>query len=96
MNEKHYKEAKRWMQQNPDAYMLFSAFANEMAATGQKFGARLIAERIRWECKLKKIGTWKWGNNHTKYVAMRWCREFPQYAHLISFRGGIKYQEDLF
>ena len=97
MNQKHYNAAWKWMRQNPDAYRLFCRFANEMAEVGKKFGARLISNRIRWECQLDKVGTFKWNNNHTTYVALRWCDEHPQYAHLVNFRHGNKeLQEDLF
>jgi len=97
MNEKHYEAAWKWMRENPRAYALFHRFAMEMVETGQKFGAKLIAERIRWECKLTKIGEFKWSNNHTKYVALRWADNNPSHAHLLTFRnGGKEHQQELF
>lgn len=97
MNRKHYLAACRWMDENPMAYTLFDRYALEMASTGQKFGAKLIAERVRWECRLRKVGEFLWNNNHTKYVSMRWRRENPKYAHLVSVRNGEAEEElDLF
>lgn len=95
MNEKHAANARKWMSQNPRAYELFDRFASQMAAVGRRFGARLIAERIRWECRLQKIGEFKWNDHYTKYVALEWVKHNPRYADLLEFRnGGSAHDED--
>lgn len=87
MSKRLRDKAHEWMERNPRAYQLFCKYAGEIAATGRKFGAKLIAERIRYECFLRvDLDGWKWNNNHTKYVAQRWVFEHPHYAHLLTFR----------
>lgn len=86
--DKHRVKAWQWMAENPRAYQLFSNFASRIAATGKRFGAKLVSERVRWEWYFSKGGqTCKWNNNYTKYVAERWAEENPRYAHLLEFRN---------
>ncbi len=93
MSGKLNRAAQEWMERNPNAYTLFDKFALQMVNSGQKFGAKLVAERIRWECRLRKIGQWKWNNNYTKYVALRWAENNPIFAHYLEFRERSKPQE---
>jgi hypothetical protein len=83
---KYEKRAATWLMLNPQAYLYFNAYAMQMVNAGQKFGAKLIAERIRWEVKLKRVGDFKWNNNYTSEVARTWAEKNPRYAHLLSFR----------
>ena len=83
----HEEKARIWMAENPRAYRLFDKYASQAAATGQKFGAKLIAEQIRWQCFLAKGNErFKFNNNYTAYVARKWAANNPHYAHLLNFR----------
>ena len=88
--EKHRIKAEQWMKDNPLVYCMFDSFAMQMALNYKKFGAKLVAERVRWECRLAKGNKFKVNNNYVKYMAERWAKENPRYAHLITFRGKEK------
>ena len=88
MSENDWKaKTLLWLETNPLAYELFDFYANEIVDAGvNRFGAKLIAERIRWESALRKVEGWKWNNNYTAYVARIWADRNPEHAHRIRFR----------
>jgi len=94
MNKKHAAMAQAWMDENPEAYELFDRFAQQMATTRRKFGAKLVAERIRWECRLRRDGEFKWNNNYTTYVAHKWAEHNPHLADLLEFRTRRRIPEE--
>lgn len=81
------EKAEQWFAENPDAWAMFSSFCWQAAYTGRRFGAKAVAERIRWETLLRTNTTFKWNNNYTAWAARKWATENPNYAHLLSFRG---------
>lgn len=81
-------EAARWIAENPQVYRLFERFALEAAAQGRPFGAKLLAERVRWECVVvgRSDDLYKLNNNHTAYVARRLVADHPELGPLLRFR----------
>ena len=66
-----YQAWKRFHEENPQVYKLFLKFANEAREAGrERFGARMIWERIRWYTQVETTG-WKFklNNNHVPYYA---------------------------
>ena len=88
---KHELKALEWLKEVPAAYELFDRFATEMAESGEIFGSKLIFERMRYECRLRKLGEYKVNNNYASFVGRLWAERNPRHAHLLKFR---KVKED--
>ena len=88
MSENDWKaKTMLWLETNPQAYELFDHYAKQLIVAGSKrFGAKLIAERIRWGAAMQEYQGWKWNNNYTAYVARIWADRNPEHAHRIRFR----------
>ena len=79
-------KAALWMQSNPEAMALFERFTLEAGARGRRFGMKLVAERVRWECSIAKDGEWKINNSYTAAIARALIRKHPHLAKLIETR----------
>ena len=79
-------QAERWMDENPLAYSLFVKFAKLMAGKRMRFGAQLIAERVRWESMFKYSGEYKINNNYVAYIARRLVADYPELKQWMTFR----------
>lgn len=78
---------------NRGVWEAFERFALEAAATGRKhFGAKLIVERVRWECEIEQRGEFKCNNNFTAYLARLFVTKYPEHRDLFEFRevSGLK------
>ncbi len=84
---KHEAAALKWIAANPDGFKMFEFYALEAASTGKRFGIGQIAERVRWETRIKKLGAFKVNNNHRSYIARELVRRHPQLKDLIEFRS---------
>ena len=83
------QEAERFIAEHPEVYALFRDFADEMLRVHEPFGAKLIAERVRWEVKTmwkKDDRGFKLNNNHTAYIARKLIEDEPRLADLIRCR----------
>jgi len=82
------KRTEAWIAQNPHIYELFERYALEIAATGKKFGAKLLAERVRWETYFNTpTGEgYKICNNYVAYVARKLVADHPHLKNLLRFR----------
>lgn len=81
------QQAEDWMATNPDAMRLFESFALQMASTGRKFGMKLLAERVRWECQIAQgEHDYKINNNYVAYIGRELIRRHPHLAELIETR----------
>lgn len=78
--------AESWMHANPHVYNLFVKFAHERARAGKPFGAKALAERVRWECSFAKNGEYKINNNYVAYIARRLVEDYPNLKPFIQFR----------
>lgn len=80
--------AEAWLSANPRVYDLFVRFALEAAAAGKPFGAKLLAERVRWEVMVasRDAAGFKVNNNHVAYVARRLVRDHPHLRQWLRFR----------
>jgi len=83
------RKTEEWIANNPSIYLLFEKFAREMVSIGKKFGVKLLAERVRWEChvthSIDDTG-FKVSNNYTAYIARRLAQDIPGLEELIVFR----------
>ncbi len=58
-----------WRTLNPHIYDLFRRFALEALQSGQRIGAKAIAERIRWEVRIRYRGEFKINNSFVSRMA---------------------------
>ena len=80
-------EAQRWIDENPDLYRLFEHFALRMASLERPFGAKFLAERVRWECaETNRDGEYAINNNLTAYIARRLVQDHPHLSRFLRFR----------
>lgn len=78
--------AARWIQENPLEYGLFERFALEMASGRRRFGAKALAERVRWEMNTHYDGKYKINNNYIAYIARALIEDHPFLEGLLRFR----------
>jgi hypothetical protein len=82
-------EAEQFLEAHPRVYELFVKFAMEKKNLGQTFGAKHLAERVRWECGLirdPEDGDYLLNNNHTAYIARKLVTDYPELVYFIKFR----------
>ena len=80
------EQAAKWIEETPEAYRMFERFALEAFHAGQRFGAKALAERVRWECEILGRGEFKINNNYTAYVARKLVLDHPELASMLRFR----------
>lgn len=85
-----YREAAdEWMREHPVAMDLFRRFAQQLVTRGNRFGFRLIAERVRWEYAIDaglEGEEFKLNDHFTPYIARRIAHEVEGVAPLIECR----------
>ena len=80
-------EAHQWMAENPEAMAIFSRLALVAASTGNKFGMKLLAERVRWEFTIERRSTtFRINNNYVAYIGRELIRLHPHLADFINLR----------
>ncbi len=83
-------EAEQFLERHPNVYDLFVRFAMEKKTLDQTFGAKHLAERVRWECGLTKgadeMGEYLLNNNHIAYIARKLVSDYPELLDFIKFR----------
>jgi hypothetical protein len=82
------EETEQYLLTHPYVYALFVQFAMEKKARFQKFGAKHLAERVRWECELMKGETEEYllNNNYTAYIARKLVADYPELVMYVNFR----------
>ena len=79
---------EEYINENPVAWDLFNSFTKQAILAGRdRIGAKMIAERIRWETYLRKTGDFKFNNNYTAGMARKFMAENPQYTDIFETRG---------
>lgn len=82
------ERARRLVDEHPELYALFERFALEALRAGRKrIGARMIAERIRWETTVRMGSDLKVDNNAVPALARRFVERHPEHAQCFEFRG---------
>jgi hypothetical protein len=80
--------AQEWIDSHPKAMSLFHKFAADMVAARRRFGVKLIAERVRWECYIGSYDgeDFKITNHFVAYIARELVRVNPAVADWIECR----------
>jgi len=77
-----------WKEKNPSILKAFFRFADAAARKQRKFGAKMVAERLRWFTFVESNDEeYKINNNYVAYIARDWKAERPFYEHLIETRA---------
>lgn len=79
--------AREWVDANPAGWHLFLAYARQFVAAGRHFSAKLIAERVRYECQLTGV-PYKLDNRAVSSLARFLIEEIPEAAECIETRDG--------
>lgn len=73
--------------QNPEVYRMFCVFAGQLLAAGRRhLGAKMIAERIRFESHVRGHDGYKINNTFVAYYARKYERDHPQHTGIFEFR----------
>jgi hypothetical protein len=79
--------AREWIRANPAGWAMFLGYARELTSQGRHFSAKLIAERVRYECQLVGV-PYKLDNRAVSSLARFLIAEVPDAACLIETRDG--------
>lgn len=81
------ERAERYMAENPEVYRKFCSFVWQLVAVGkEKVGAKMIAERMRWESMVSGNDGFKVNNSYISAMARRFMRENPQVGEIFETR----------
>lgn len=81
---------EEYHERNPHVWVLFRRFTLEAIASGRsRIGAKMIAERIRWETFIRASNgdDFKINNNFTAYYARRFMAEYPEHEGIFQTRA---------
>ena len=77
----------KWHQQNPAVWKAFESTALEAINAGfKRWGAKGIAEIVRWRLSLETKSDFKLNNNFVAYYARVFALKYPQHADFFEFR----------
>lgn len=83
------ERAETYIEENPAVYQKFCAFVLELVSAKKKrIGAKMIAERLRWESLISGNDGFKVNNSYVAHMARRFCKDYPQHTGVFQFRGG--------
>ncbi len=76
-------------ERNPQVWAMFKRFTFEAILSGRsRIGAKMIAERIRWETFLRPAegDEFKINNNYVAFYARKFMCEFPEHDSVFQTR----------
>jgi len=88
----------KYHQANPQIYRAFLYFADQVQQKGyKKIGAKMLAERIRWETMINTGNKYKVQNSYTAFYARLLMVKVPSMRNLFRLkRINIDGQSDLY
>lgn len=81
--------AERYLRENPTVYRKFCTFTWQLINAGEKrIGAKMIAERLRWDSITTKSSTdpYAVNNSYVSFMARRFMRDNPQVGQVFETR----------
>lgn len=74
-------------EQNPAVYRMFCVFTKQLLSAGRKhLGAKMIAERIRFETAIKGTDGYRINNSYVSFFARMFEKEHPEFGSVFEFR----------
>ena len=91
MHGKWTKEAfNKYDQEHPEIYEMFVKFALQAGAKRERFSAKMIFHRIRWETLVGDAeGDFKIDDGWISHYARKFVQDYPKYNNLFSFRNRL-------
>lgn len=82
-------EFDQYHQRNPQVWQMFRRFTLEAIGAGRnRIGAKMIAERIRWETFVgDRSGDFRINNNFPAYYARKFMAEYPEHKGVFQTRA---------
>ena len=81
------RDAAEWIRNYPEGWRAFEALALEAAGKGRRFGAKAIAEVIRWEMSVRRgDGDFKVNNNIVSHLVREVVRRHPWVGEYVETR----------
>jgi hypothetical protein len=82
------REVGEYARANRHLWDLFCRFTFDAIRAGRKrIGAKMIAERIRWETQVLGDGKFKFNNNYTAGFARMFMERYPEHDGVFATRG---------
>lgn len=77
--------------ENPQIYRMFEHFTKQVINTGRnKFGAQVIAERLRWYSQVETVGDdYKINNDYVAFYARLFEENNPQHKGFFRKRRSV-------
>ncbi len=83
----HESAFEAYHRDSPEVYEAFVKFTMEAIRAGRKhIGAKMIAERLRYESMVTGKDKFKINNNYPAYYARMFERDYPMHKGLFEFR----------
>lgn len=91
-----YEKFLQYHSDNPEVYRKFEEFTLQAIASGRKhFGAKAIAERLRWYTAIETRGSeFKIANEYISFYARLFEEEHPQYVNFFRKRRSVADQKE--
>jgi hypothetical protein len=86
-DDKTESRFEAYVSENPQVYRMFCLFTKQLIRAGwNHLGAKMIAERVRFESYVKGNDGYKINNSFVSYFARRFERDHPQHQGIFEFR----------
>jgi len=83
----HRRAANEWIAAHPEGFAEFEKMALRAAGRGRRFGAKLLAERVRWERRIEHgEDDFKINNNYVAYIARELIARHPGLRPFVEMR----------
>lgn len=77
----------KWHEKSPEVWKELEKVALEAINTGiPKWGAKGIAEVVRWNLSMRKKEEFKLNNNYVSYYARVFVLKYPEHSGFFEFR----------
>lgn len=86
---------EKYNAEHPDAYRMFCRYAHEAIRAGAgKLGAKMVAERVRWQSRIMTgMDGYRINNNMTAFFARKFMRDYPAHAGIFATRVSVADEE---
>lgn len=96
-SDDYQAQADAWIAANPAAFAAFITICKAHAQRGERFGAKGVCERLRWDPQFepqRRVSTQPGGfainNNHVSYILRRAIDHYPHLADYVVVRKAHK------
>lgn len=80
------KAFRKYHKENPEIYAMFVMFALQATLKREKYSAKVIMHRIRWETDIEGNGDFKIDDGWISHYARKFIEDFPQHKNFFEFR----------